>query len=200
MSDDNLHDHNLDRDRLWQWDDMIRFQHNIAERWLERGNKVKDIFSRFFFYFSGFNSIYFLWNKIDGLGEPNEGKQIEHLLSKLDEHKAQEILDELKPAIQFFIGHRPIQRMNKRDVNSPYEGEADEGRRWRGKLQDDQATAVNKIIAIGRIIYLVRSNLVHGSKAESGDDREIIKNAVEPLRILLEQTLSWSKKQCPWEI
>jgi hypothetical protein len=199
MSDDNLRDQGSDRDRLWRWDDLMRFQHNIAERWLERGNKVKDIFSKFFFYFSGFNALYFLWRKIDELHNSNEGEQIEHLLSKLDDHKAQEILDEIRPAIQFFIDHRPIQRMDKRDVGSPYEGEAAEGRKWRRKLKDDRASAANKINAIGQIVYLIRSNLVHGSKAGSGDDLEIIKNAVEPLRILLEQTLSWSKQQCPWE-
>ena len=37
------------RNILWDFDDFIRYQLEIAERWLEKGNKTKDIFSKFFY-------------------------------------------------------------------------------------------------------------------------------------------------------
>jgi hypothetical protein len=199
MSHKYFNDNSNDKSILWRWDDMIRFQLIVAERWLERGNKAGDVFSKFFLYFSGFNAIYFLWRKIDNLDNTSEGKHIENLLYKLDKGKALQILDKIMPAIQFFINRRPIQRMDKRDMKNQYFGEESEGKKWKRKLQDNQASAIEKINAIGQIVYLVRSNLVHGSKAESGDDFEVISNAVEPLRLVLEETLSWSRQQCPWE-
>ena len=65
-------------DRLWEWDDFIRFQQKIAERWLIRGNQAVDSYSKFFFFFSGFNALYFLWRKAD-----NE----KNLLHKCDTEK-----------------------------------------------------------------------------------------------------------------
>jgi hypothetical protein len=44
------------------------------------------------------------------------------------------------------------------------------------------------------ILYLVRSNLVHGSKAESGDDKDVIVNSVYALKILLEQMITFTKQ------
>jgi hypothetical protein len=49
--------------------------------------------------------------------------------------------------------------------------------------------------ALGHILYLVRSHLVQGGKAESGDDLEIIERAVEPLRVLLNESLKLTEKE-----
>ncbi len=184
---------------LWAWDDLIRFQLNIAERWLKRGNKTKDIFSKFFFYFTGFNALYYLWRKIDNLDETNEGKHIENLLKKFDEAKAQEIFDKLRTSIDYFCQRHPIQRMDKRNIEDLKEGEEAEGRRCKNKLQDDRLSVSKRIVALGGILYLVRSNLVHGSKAESGDDLEIIQMSIEPLMVFLTEALLWTRQQCPWE-
>jgi hypothetical protein len=188
---------NPGRNDLSAWDDLIRFQVNIAERWLKRGDKAEDIFAKFFFYFTGFNALYFLWRKIDGLDQTNEGKHIENLLKKFDEIKAQEILDGVRTNVAYFCQRRPIQRMDKRTINDPYSGEEYEGRRWKERLQDNQLSALERIVAMGQILYLVRSNLVHGSKAETGDDREIIQMSIEPLRIFLREALLRTRQQRP---
>lgn len=80
MDTENLEIGSHSRNDLWAWDDLIRFQLKIAERWLKRGDKAKDTFAEFFFYFTGFNAIYFLWRKIDNLDQTNEGKHIKNLL------------------------------------------------------------------------------------------------------------------------
>jgi hypothetical protein len=38
---------------------LLRFQRNIACRWHQRAQGFDDHFVKFFFYFSGFNSLYF---------------------------------------------------------------------------------------------------------------------------------------------
>jgi len=179
-----------------KWYDLIRFQLYIADRWLERGNKTEDTFAKFFFYFTGFNALYFLWRKIDNLDQANEGKHIENLLNKFDEIKAQEILDKVSGSIDYFCKRRPIQRMDIRTLKDDhYVGDEDEGRSWKNKLQNKELSASKRIIALGHILYLVRSNLLHGSKTESGDDLEIIKNSIEPLKLLLAESLSLTKQE-----
>lgn len=179
---------------LQAWFDLITFQRNIAERWLEKGDKTRDVFAKFFFYFAGFNAIYFLWAEIDKL-DANEGKLIDNLLEKLGESKAEEILNKASVSVKYFCERPPIQRMDKRDSDTPSTGEKDEGRKWKKRLQSDNLSASQRICAMGQVLYLVRSNLVHGSKAESGDDREVIEASIEPLRIFLVETIHWTK-QC----
>ena len=91
--------------------------------------------------------------------------------------------------------------MIKRSCKSPYEGDETEGGKQKEVLQNKNKTASEKIVALGTILYLCRCNLVHGSKeeSESGDDYEIIKQSVKPLSVFLEEAISWTKQQCPWE-
>lgn len=199
MGTKNVERTGCNTENLWAWDDLIRFQLNVAERWLKRGNEAKDIFAKFFFYFTGFNALYFLWRKIDNLDHTNEGKHIENLLKKFDEEKAQEILEKIRSNVDYFCQRRPIQRMDRRTINNPYVGEESEGRKWKRWLRDKSLSASKRIIAMGQILYVVRSNLVHGSKAESGDDLDIIQTSIEPLRIFLAEATLWTKQQCPWE-
>jgi hypothetical protein len=188
---------------LWKWEDLIRIQLNIAERWLNRGKISGDKFAKFFYYFSGFNALYFLWREIDGLknekGErPNEPKQIEHLLKKFDEKQALETLETLSENVKYFCRRRPIQRMDRRKVRNPFEGDSDEGKKWQKWLKE-KSLALDRLLAIGEILYLVRSNLVHGSKKESGDDEQIIDNSISPLEVFLTKSILVTKNKCPWE-
>jgi hypothetical protein len=82
--------------------------------------------------------------------------------------------------------------MAKRTQESASIGDAEEGKKWRRQLRAGK-TCMEQLVALGRILYLVRSNLVHGSKAESGDDKEIVVNSVRALKILLEQTITLTK-------
>ena len=186
------------RNDLQAWGDLIQFQLTIAERWLRRGTKIEDIFAKFFFYFAGFNAVYFLWRKIDGLDQTNEGRHIENLLKKFDEAKAQEMLDKIKISVDYFSQRRPIQRMDRRSSGRPYVGDKEEGHNWSKKLQNNDISALERLVAVGHILYLVRSNLAHGSKAERGDDREVIERSMEPLRVLLTEAISLTKHQCSW--
>ncbi|MCZ7357897.1 MAG: hypothetical protein O8C66_03915 [Candidatus Methanoperedens sp.] len=184
---------------LWGVDDFIRNQHNIAERWLRKGNETEDIYSKFFFYFAGFNAIYFQWgviNKIDG----SQQEKIQNLLEQLGDSKAKEIIDEVKNEVEYFCRRKPIQKMNRRIGEKLMVGYSDDGIRYQKILQDEYRPALERIVSLGQILYLVRSNLVHGSKEESGsgDDFEIIKSSIEPLKVLLTEGITWSKKQCPF--
>jgi hypothetical protein len=186
------------RNDLWAWEDLIRFQLNIAERWLKRGDESKDIFSRFFFYFTGLNALYFLWRKIDNLDQTSEGKHIENLLTKFGEQKAREILNKVRTSIDYYCQRRPIQRMDRRTYKRPFEGDIREGHKWQKRIKDQSLSPIERLISLGQILYLVRCNLVHGSKAESGDDREVIQMSIDPLRVFLEEALLWTRQQCSW--
>ncbi len=188
---------------LWKWNDLIRFQLNIAERWLKRGRKSKDKFAKFFFHFSGFNALYYLWTEVDDLKNemgrrPNEPKQIENLLRKFDKEEASEILKILSEDVKYFCERNPIGRMDKRDPTNPSDGDPEEGKKWQRWLKERE-DSVDKVVALGEILYIVRSNLFHGSKGESGDDEKIINHSTTPLEILITEVLAMTGSKCPWE-
>lgn len=81
--------------------------------------------------------------------------------------------------------------MKNRDRNDPLLGSVDQ--RPSHTLGDAIATNDAKVVALGDVIYQVRNNLVHGSKAHSGDDLTIVSNAIKPLKALL--TASIQKTQ-----
>ncbi|MDA2919344.1 hypothetical protein MYX76_07630 [Desulfobacterota bacterium AH_259_B03_O07] len=190
---------------LMKWDDLVRFQIDISKRWLKRGREAEDVFTKFFFFFAGFNALYFLWGKMDELknreGDPaGEVKQIENLLGKFEGKEAQHILETLSSYVDYFCKRSPVQRMDKRTDKSQHEGDPSEGKKWRRKLSE-ASSPLDRLVALGEILYLVRSNLVHGSKKggddNPGDDREIIESSVYPLELLLNKTISLTKSKCP---
>lgn len=192
---------------LWNCKRLLEFQVKIAQRWQKLGNETKKnetrggIFAQFFFYFAGFNAIYFLWRIIYNLDPYREANHIKELLEKIDETTAQKILSKVKSSVDYFCQREPIQQMIKRSCKSPYKGDETEGDKMKKILQNKNKTASEKIVALGTILYFVRCNLVHGSKEESGsgDDNEIIKKSIKPLSVLLEEAISWTRQQCPWE-
>jgi len=192
MSSSNNEENVNYANRIRSYRDLMEFQLTIAERWLNRGDNVEDIFAKFFFYFAGFNSVYFLWRKIDAIDRESEVKHIENLLKKFDEPMVQDILKKMNENIIYFINRTPIQRMDSRNIGNQLTGNDSEGEKCRIKLSDKQET--ERLIAIGSILYFVRSNLVHGSKKDSGDDRKIIENAIEPLKIILLKSISLTRK------
>lgn len=177
------------------WFELIVFQTNIARRWLKRGKQAQDVFAKFFFYFSGFNALYFLLRKIDQLKDTNEKLHISNLLARIEEKKASHILNEVRESVEYFCERRPIQRMDKRSLGHQSHGEEKEGSEEQEILRNNQLSARDRLAALGRMLYLIRSNLVHGSKAESGDDEEVIEKSVEPLRLLLEESLKLADEE-----
>jgi hypothetical protein len=181
-----------------RWSELAIFQVNVAERWRSRGAKTEDLFAKFFFFFAGFNSLYFLWSKVDDLrnthGEPaGEEKQIHNLLRKFSVSECCQVLKDAQPAVDFFKGRRPIQRMGKRTAKRQLAGDHAEGERWKKRLSD--ASPTESLAALGSILYLIRSNLVHGSKVESGDDEEVIAYSVPALQTILEKSISLTRSE-----
>ena len=188
------------RPRAIGYEDLRVFQLTIADRWLERGEKSRDRFAQFFFYFSGFNALYFLWKVADNLPEHKDDRpvgerdHIANLLRKLDHDDAKRILDEAAGSVAFFI-KRPIQRMDRQTAQAPGQGDPGEGSWLRRQLANTNAAPVDRVVALGRILYLVRCNLVHGSKADSGDDGEVIAQAVPALRSLLAASMELTRRR-----
>ena len=183
---------------LMTWSPLKTFQCNIAKRWKQRGDASSDIFSKFFFYFAGFNALYFLWSRIDDVrnkqGEPaGEEKQIHNLLAKFSRTQAARILELSAGTVTYFTKRRPIQRMDRRNQESPVVGEDAEGRKWRRRLAEEESPS-EKLKALGSILYLIRSNLVHGSKAASGDDEEIITLSVPVLQCIVKESISITER------
>ncbi|MEQ8191443.1 MAG: hypothetical protein ABRQ39_25990 [Candidatus Eremiobacterota bacterium] len=179
-------------------DEFREQQRHIAEQWLHKGNITDEknddtiIFARFFFYFTGFNAMYFLYKEIDNLDgrytppkKCPEYKQIEHLLDKFDETTAQKIRNNIEPSIKFF-SNRSIQPMNIRNE------------RERKRIAEKNKTNIlnsssvkEKIKALGQAIYNVRCNLYHGSKEASADDQRIVSNCIKPLEVFLEKAIKY---------
>lgn len=181
---------------------LANFQLDIAKRWLRRGEESCDVFFQFFCFFTGFNALYFLWGKLDGLtndhGNPaGEEKQIHHLIEKFGGEQTARVrgAQAVKDAIQYF-GHErdPIQRMGKRNRSSPESGDPSEGAKWKRQL-GEQTRSTEQLKALASVLYLVRCNLVHGSKSESGDDAQIIRKAVSALKELLSESIQVTERE-----
>lgn len=182
-----------------QWCDLAEFQLHVAERWRDRGATSADAYARFFFYFAGINALYYLWSKVDDVRvrapekPPNELGQIEHLLSKVTPSQASALIAAASTSIQFFRERRPVERMDKRSSGRPTIGDAGEGRKAREVLLQGSEQAL--VSALGRILYLVRSNLVHGSKMDQGDDERVIINSVPCLQAILEWGITLTRSE-----
>jgi hypothetical protein len=187
------------RQDLFDIDDFIRDQVDIAERWLTRGNEIDgDIYAKFFFYFAGFNALYFLWGKVNKINgsRPRQQDLIKNLLGQFGDTKAEEILDKVKTEVIYFRDRDPIQAMNNRIDVKLLIGDSHEGQQCKKVLQTEGRSASERLVALGIILYLVRSNLVHGSKRaeDSGDDKTIISNSIKPLEIFLTEAILLTEK------
>ncbi len=105
--------------------------------------------------------MYFSWKTIDGLSG-GESRQIENLIKKFSPSEAKEILRGLAPSVNYFSERRPVQRMDERSSQSQLTGTQKEGRKWQ-KILIEEGRPLEQLNALGQIIYIVRSNLVHGS-------------------------------------
>jgi hypothetical protein len=184
-------------------EDIIDGQLKIAERWLERGGKSRitleyedgDPFSPFFFYFSGFNALYFLWRIADNLPSRPEVNHVEHLVRKFGTETAARLLTVNVRALVFFRDRpEPIQSMGRQVNGSWTHRDATDGANYQAILKDHRSLAVDQLAALGKIMYLIRCNLVHGSKQDRGDDRYVVWNAVSCLESLLIESLSFTRR------
>lgn len=180
-------------ERLSRWHELVTLQTNIAESWLKRGRDSEDRFAQFFFFFSAFNALYFLWATLDGI-RGSEGAQIDHLLKKYTAPEAEEILRDVAPQVAYFCERRPISRMDRRPADTPDVGEVKEGHKLQEILRSG-SDAVERLAALGRILYLVRCNLVHGSKLDRGDDADVVGAAILPLKVLAASASTMTRRK-----
>jgi hypothetical protein len=170
--------------------DLVTNQSRIANKWFQRGDQATDHFAKFFFYFSGFNSMYFLWGLIDRR-ETGDQKRMRRLVSRLCAFQSQAILNDCSDAVAFF-SNRTIMDMSERDPGNSSLGTVPDPDP-RLKLSNTLSTAAEKIEALGEVVYQVRCNLVHGSKLTDGDDSEIVRQCVRPLRAFLRSSLDYTR-------
>jgi len=175
--------------------DLVRYQLQIAKRWQEKGKKSKNIIAKFLFYYMGFNALYFIIEKTHTHKNQKEIDHVRNLLKKNDPMKADKILDKIMINVKYFCKRPPIQQMRKRTFASPYKGSEAEGKKYKEILKNTSLPAKDRIVALGQILYLVRCNLVHGSKNGSGDDSKIIEMSISPLKIFLEEAMGWVSQE-----
>jgi hypothetical protein len=83
--------------------------------------------------------------------------------------------------------------MDKRSQLSAREGDAGEGRAARDALRSGSDT--ERLGALGKILYIVRSNLVHGSKMDQGDDQDVVEHAVPGLEAILNWAIGHTRSE-----
>lgn len=202
-------------DRLGPYREIADFQLAVASRWEAIGKDCAQPAFAFLSFFSALNAIYWLWGITDARAafSPEELGSIAGALSAMPEEVAVRVIDELEPrprgesrlisdlidklgedaarqifddpgvqqSVAYFARRAPIRRMGKRG-NDPL-GDISEGKRYKRRLGVDSPTA--RLQALGGILYLVRCNLVHGSKSMDELDEELLTNSVPPLRQLV---------------
>lgn len=112
-------------------------------------------------------------------------------MRRLGASEATHLLEQLQSSVAYFCERRPVERMEQR-LSDPTRGEPREGQRHQRDLASE-GDSVARLNALAQIVYLVRCNLAHGSKSEAGDDREVVAQALHPLRFMLESALRMSE-------
>lgn len=171
--------------------ELVDFQLRAARVWRDRGALASDDYAKFFFYFSGFNALFFLWGRIDNV-KRRDSEELNHILDKFDETKAREILGKVQSSVKYFSLREPVAKMNSRTCKNPY-GSKEEGTICKSILVDNTKSARERLLSLGRMIYLVRSNLIHGSRVPVVDS-EAIPNCLGPLQIILDESIRFTQE------
>ena len=79
-------------------------------------------------------------------------------------------------------------------MNRALDGDSREGAREKEILTTGKDDG-ERLRALGNILYLVRSNLVHGSKMDQGDDAEVIAHSAPGLGAILEWAISYTRSE-----
>lgn len=173
---------NLPRISNSRHQELADFQTKIANNWLKRGLATSGAYSKFLFYFIGFNALFFLWGEITGM-PTGDRNRMRTLVASIEVKEALSILSQCRKSVEFFSG-RTISNMVERQHASTL-GSTTEGEKWRRILASGSESPDTKLQAFAEILYQVRNNLAHGSKGELGDDEEIVRHATEPTEALL---------------
>lgn len=130
-------------------------------------------------------------------GLKNEAVLIQALVEKLGEETARRIISEHADYIRFLHDERrrPVHRMDRRSRRNSA-GDPSDGKKYMKWLFDPQADATKKLKAVASTLYLVRCNLMHGSKVAFVEDADLVARSIAPLRGLADSALEYTR-QCP---
>lgn len=129
------------------------------------------------------------------LGLAGEPKLIDGLVRSLGSDVALGILtnEGTIKGVQYLLERGPIQRMDRREP-SGITGSIEEGRRHQRRLRDEQDPS-ERLRSLAQILYVVRCNLVHGSKMVDGYDIDLLQRCAPALRLIAEASLTLLPKQ-----
>ena len=173
--------------------ELARYQLDVAETWEKKASELFDPFAKFFFLFSGLNSIYSLWARADALPGIPEDEHIRHLIRQFGDQTAERCLSSLPLGVAYFGHQVTLLQMDK--WNGDNRGDEEEDRHYREQLQDTALPGTERLAALASILYIVRCNLVHGSKRQQGTDERIVEQAVGPLEVLLAEALPLTRNR-----
>ncbi len=167
---------------------LIGQQLMIANVWVARADGTTDLFYEFICRYMAFNALYFVWRRIDPIlsaqNSPPEKTWIDTAVEQLTDD-ADRLLVACQESIEFFVGRDGVRRMDKRTVAEPITGDPTEGQGHVLTLRDGEAPAVGRLVALARLVYLVRCNLMHGGKIDSGSDEHVVANALSVLKAIV---------------
>lgn len=123
------------------------------------------------------------------LGRVGEPKLVEGLVRSLGSEVAVSILaDEgTMKGFQYLLDRGPIQRMDRRKAGG-ITGSIEGGWRHQRGLQG-VGDPTERLTSLAQILYVVRCNLVHGSKMVDGYDIQLLERCVPALRLIAEASL-----------
>lgn len=135
-------------------------------------------------------------DKLRGLR--SERALIEQAVEQLGEEKAKQILEAHADFIRYLCEERlrPIHRMDVRSRDNTV-GDERMGKAYLETLKSSQASDTKKIKALAGTLYLIRCNLVHGSKVMDAEDQDLVQRAVPPLRSITEAVLNHTEHARP---
>jgi hypothetical protein len=138
-----------------------------------------------------------LRNKMLG-GLKNEAVLIQSLVEKLGDETANRIVTEQQEFVHFLLvdRQRPIHRMDKRSITDSV-GDPKDAKKYLKWLRDPKMGAIKKLQAIASTLYLIRCNLVHGSKVAHVEDGGLVGRSVPPLRAVTEAAIEYTRRCRP---
>src|SRR5579872_626049 len=167
-----------------EWRELSEFQLRVAKHWLDESDRQQNSpCMEFLARFAALNALYWYWAKLDGI-RGSDREQFVSLAGKVDGQDASSIVGDsgVAESIRYFSSRQPIRRMDRRTLPN-LSGDSAEGTKYVRALltsKDDR----ERVKALASLIYLVRCNLVHGSKELLGPDLEIVGQTLPFLRRL----------------
>jgi len=142
--------------------------------WIKEGKKESPGGKfRFIAFFLAFNALYWLQWMRDGSKKESELTQIQRLVGKLDASTAKSILAKHRDYVGDMVKRAAIRDMKSRTGTNEF-GSADKAEAWRKRLAIADGDPIEKLKALAGILYSIRCNLMHGSKAS---DESLLRRA-----------------------